>query len=126
MTNESDADFQIIFEALKTYNLAWKPTVLLADASAAITAGFRKVFGNPKIRITCFFHVLKNLERLYAQLRCDIRNLQVCGDSDVFRKADTSETCYCTARGKKGTSGSEKEEGTAFKIAKSAFDTVIR
>lgn len=83
-SNESEDDFAFIFEALRTYNLTWKPEILLADASAAITAGFRKVFGDPKIRITCFFHVLKNLDkslkplpkRQYVQLKSDIRSMQ--------------------------------------------------
>lgn len=94
---EAAEDFRFIFEALHMYDVNWKPDVLLADASAAITAGFRGVFGEPEKRIMCFFHVLKNLEKylkplprnVQRDLKADIRALQLCNDETTFGKAST-------------------------------------
>ena len=94
-SNEAANDFQFIFEALCAYDLNWKPNVLLANASVAITAGFQNVFGQPTKRIFCFFHVLKNLEKymkplpkiVHKSLKADIRTLQLCNDETSFLKA---------------------------------------
>ena len=60
---------KFIFHALHEYDRDWKPKILLADAGEAITAGFSEVFGAPQVRIMCFFHVLKNLEKILKVLK---------------------------------------------------------
>ncbi|XP_031346018.1 uncharacterized protein LOC116172859 [Photinus pyralis] len=64
---EAEADFAFIFQAMKQsymniHQMIWKPNVLLADASVAITNGFKSVFGTPARRLQCFFHVLKDVD----------------------------------------------------------------
>lgn len=91
---ESGNDFTFIFDALHNFNLAWQPEVLLADASQSITQGFTNVFGVPKIRLMCFFHVLTNVEKYFKRLtksnpnlKPDIHALQTCNDETTFLKA---------------------------------------
>jgi len=93
---ESAGDFEFTFRALKAFDPEWAPRILLADGSDAITAGFRAVFGNPELRLMCFFHVTFNLEkfykglskhRKYLEMRRDIHYLQTCKDEGTFLKA---------------------------------------
>ncbi|KAK7601130.1 hypothetical protein V9T40_008571 [Parthenolecanium corni] len=93
---ETANDFAFIFKALHNYNLEWQPSILLADCSEAITNGFKQVFGEPRVRIMCFFHVLKNIEKYFkvitkkktcTQLKDDIQSLQGCKDEQTFQKA---------------------------------------
>lgn len=87
---ESADDFGFIFDALHNFDLEWKPQLLLADASEAITNGFIKIFGAPRVRIMCFYHVLKNVENYFKRLtnkedlKADIYALQTCKDEDTF------------------------------------------
>lgn len=89
---ENSDDFAFIFEALHSYDLNWQPKILLADANEAITKGFAKIFEPPEIRLMCFSHVLKNLEKHFKTLNCnslkdDIIELQTCKNKNTFIKA---------------------------------------
>jgi hypothetical protein len=95
-TREAAADFTFLFRAVHAYNIKWHPTIFLADASDAITAGFVEVFGEPKLRLMCFFHVVKNIEKYFksitkgghnSELRGDLSALQSAKNSATFRKA---------------------------------------
>ena len=60
-TGKTSADFEFCFRAFHKYDLEWNPSILLADTSNAITAGFEIAFWAPLTCITCFFHVSKNI-----------------------------------------------------------------
>ena len=66
--NEKTKDYEFIFRAVEMFSDDWKPRVLLADASEAITAAFQKVFGTPLVRIMCFLHMTQNVEKFYDLL----------------------------------------------------------
>ena len=63
----------------------------MADASTAITEGFTNVFGPPKTRLMCFFHVIKSVEKYLKplkekdEIKKDIHTLQICKERDVFK-----------------------------------------
>lgn len=93
---ETANDFAFIFQALHNYNLEWQPSILLADCNETITTGFMQVFGEPRVRIMCFFHVLKNIKKYlkvitkgkkFNQLKDDIQSWQCCKDEQTFQKA---------------------------------------
>jgi hypothetical protein len=94
-TCERADDFEFVFHALHQMQLEWFPSLLLADASDAITAGFVAVFGPPTVRIQCFFHVLKNIETYLKPLpaavrvsfKHDLHTLQSSQDANTFQKA---------------------------------------
>ena len=95
-SNEGSDDFEFIFRALHNFDTTWRPSILLADAAEAITVGFTHVFGESRIRLVCFFHVLHNVEKYLKplsksgtglQLNKDIRALQACQDESTFEKA---------------------------------------
>lgn len=93
--SESSEDLAFVFNAVRSFNLEWQPTILLADACEAITKGFEQVFGVPETRLMCFFHVLKNLEKflklltkggMCVKLKDDIHALQTAQDDVTFSK----------------------------------------
>jgi hypothetical protein len=93
---ETCEDFSFVFRALHEYNLEWKPSILLGDASEAITNAFVNVFGIPAVRIMCYFHMLHNIEKYLKPLtkggicvliKLDIEALQHCSDEQTFIKA---------------------------------------
>ncbi|KAK7601962.1 hypothetical protein V9T40_009403 [Parthenolecanium corni] len=95
---EEQDDFAFIFKALHAAVLEWKPSVLLADGSEAITNGFIAAFGAPQVRLMCYFHVIKNLEKylrplsqngVSLQLKEDIYLLQTCPNKKTFMQATT-------------------------------------
>lgn len=96
--SETEADFAFIFNALKKscsslHGTVWEPNVLLADASVAITNGFKAVFGIPARRLQCFFHVIKNIESKIRNIKekqnivRDIHSLQLSTDDETFTTA---------------------------------------
>ena len=94
--SESAADFQFLFKSLRTYDLEYQPTVLMADGSDAITAGYEEVFGVPSRRLMRFIHVIKNVKPhlrgltkggICGKLRADTDALQICQDEATFSKA---------------------------------------
>lgn len=92
---EAQEDFEFLFRALSIAIQEWKPTVLLADGSEAITNAFTSVFGAPEVRLMCFFHVIKNVDKylrlieasLRVQLKEDIYTLQSSQNPEIFVKA---------------------------------------
>lgn len=91
--NERTEDFEFIFRAVEMFSNDWKPEVLLADASEAITAAFEKVFGAPRVRIMCYFHVTENVEKFLRplsnqktinQIKSDMQALQNEQRRDIF------------------------------------------
>ena len=92
---ETEDDFAFLFRALHARNLEWKPEILLADASEAITNGFKAVFGEPDVRAMCFFHVVQNVDKYLRrfskknrsaaqELREDINVLQTSKSQQMF------------------------------------------
>ena len=92
---EAAEDFAYIFRAVQMFCDEWAPDVLLADASDAITNGFINVFGVPRVRLMCYFHVVQKLEKYLKPLECkkrvavkeDIRALQTAQDRQTFTTA---------------------------------------
>jgi hypothetical protein len=92
---ENTDDFRYFFEAFHMFDRDWHPTELLADASVAITNAFISVFGQPLVRIMCYFHVLHNVEKylkvlpieVRAEIKRDIDALQTCDSETKFTKA---------------------------------------
>jgi len=92
---ESTEDFRFIFQSLHNFDLEWKPSVLLGDGCDRITKGYVEVFGEPRVRLMCFFHVSQNVEKyikvlpreLGLRVKEDIRVLQTCTNEETFTKA---------------------------------------
>ena len=90
--DESSDDFAFVFRAVRAFNVEWTPSILLADGSEAITRVFTDVFGAPRVRLMCFFHVVHNIEKymkplkskVSGQIRCDLRALQTAKDEITF------------------------------------------
>ena len=64
--HERGEDFEFMFQTIKDlinkiHNVDFKPTILVADSSVAITKGFEAVFELLK-RVHCWFHVKKDKE----------------------------------------------------------------
>lgn len=95
MKGETTQDFEFVFRAVHNFNLEWQPSCLLADASEAITNGYINVFGQPAVRIMCYFHVVQNITkylrsapaRTCGHIRADIQALQHAQDDVTFQKA---------------------------------------
>lgn len=93
---ETGRDFEFIFSAVSKAVPEWKPSILLADGSDAITKGFTTVFGVPNIRLMCYFHVKKDVDKdlhsvsdvnLRKLLKVDIDLLQSCQHENQFVQA---------------------------------------
>jgi hypothetical protein len=92
---ETAEDFSFIFRSLRVYHTDYKPSILLADGSEAITNGFIAVFTEIAVRIMCYFHVIKNIEKYMkpikictrVQLKTDISTLQMAANREIFLKA---------------------------------------
>jgi len=66
--SKSTEDFQFLFAAIHNAHLDWAPCILLADGSEAITNAFIAVFGEPLVRLMCYFHVKENIEKFLKPL----------------------------------------------------------
>ncbi|GBN65539.1 hypothetical protein AVEN_65045-1 [Araneus ventricosus] len=93
--NETESDFAFIFNCVedscyKINETEWNPKILLADASSAITNGFKAVFGFPFRRLMCYFHVVKNIDGKLRgiqdkdEIRNNIECLHLCPDDEAF------------------------------------------
>ncbi|GBN07365.1 hypothetical protein AVEN_182099-1 [Araneus ventricosus] len=93
--NETESDFAFIFKCVKDscYKInetEGNPKILLADASIAITNGFKAVFGFPFRRLMCYFQVVKNNDGKLRgiqdkdEIRNDIECLHLCPDDETF------------------------------------------
>ena len=66
--SEKDEACKFIFNAVKEsvyeiYKVNYQPTILVADASDAITNGFKEVFEQLSQRVMCWFHIYKHVIR---------------------------------------------------------------
>ena len=68
LRGEAAEDYAFVFGALHQWDAKWKPSILLADGSDAITSGYATIFGVPDIRCMCYFHVLHNCEKYLKTL----------------------------------------------------------
>lgn len=95
--NEATADFEFVFSALKKGSVMVSaepidPKVLVSDASAAIKKAFGNVFGIDRKTVTCWIHMMRNMEKRLKSLkketadgmREDIFYLQTLHDEKVF------------------------------------------
>ena len=101
-SNEKEADYAFIFEALKEglktlFNYDWKPDTLMADGAESITNGFMKAFGYTSTdqftRLMCWPHVERNCTKNmpprfeYAtNMIADIQKLQFSHCKAVFNE----------------------------------------
>jgi len=94
-TGETSRDYGFIFNALKiAICITYKPTLLIADASEAITNGFAETFGTEFRRAYCSFHVMKNVDSKrhlvnnkvkWIQLRSTIAEMQLARSPEHFQ-----------------------------------------
>jgi hypothetical protein len=100
--SEKDEAFKFIFNAVKEsvyeiYKVDYQPTILVADASDAITNGFKEVFEQLSQRVMCWFH-MKNAYKdhesftaiknpLKDNIRQDIYTLQLSESKEIFDSA---------------------------------------
>ncbi|CAK9297415.1 unnamed protein product [Gordionus sp. m RMFG-2023] len=98
--SETAEDHQFIFESLrlnclKIHNHIYKPKILIADASDAITKGFVSAFDSMEKRVVCWAHVKKNIDshlrvvgesKLMNNLKDDIEFLQTLQSQKIFDK----------------------------------------
>jgi hypothetical protein len=98
-TNEATEDFRFVFSSVKSaFFKLWPddpqpaPTVLIADAASAITCGFREAFGNAFIRVTCWAHAKRAMDKkLEAYIKDkDVRN-ELQRDIDTLQLASSNE-----------------------------------
>jgi hypothetical protein len=100
--NEKEEAFKFIFQSIKEcvkeiYDFDYQPTILVADASEAITNGFKSVFDELLLRVMCWFHMKKALEdhETYVALdpahkekiKQDIYVLQLSESNEIFNCA---------------------------------------
>ena len=62
-TKEEAADFEFLFNCIKKLVSSFHPSIVLGDASLAITNGFTEVFGAPSKRIICWVHMLRIIDK---------------------------------------------------------------
>ena len=80
--NEDKEDYAFMFQSVKDlsekiFEYDYEPTILLADAAAAITNGFELVFIELQKRIICWFHVSKAIRKYLdcvkdQKIKCEI------------------------------------------------------
>lgn len=78
------------------FNIDYKPDKLIADAADSIPRGFEKVFDHSYIRIMCWFHMRKAVEKNVSTLSpnkkeqnefmYDLDQLQLSQTDEVFDK----------------------------------------
>eukprot|EP01024_Parvocaulis_polyphysoides_P009218 TRINITY_DN12837_c0_g1_i2.p1 TRINITY_DN12837_c0_g1~~TRINITY_DN12837_c0_g1_i2.p1 ORF type:complete len:610 (+),score=28.52 TRINITY_DN12837_c0_g1_i2:103-1932(+) len=99
--NEQSEDFAFIFTSVsqgqeKVQAGGFFPEYLIADAAIAITNGFKEAMGYDPKRITCWAHVIMNIDKqlikvknpdIQQALRKDICDLQLCHSKEVFDEA---------------------------------------
>lgn len=101
-THERTADFEFIFESVKSgladiFNEQMKPDILISDAAGSIHAGFRNVFGEDKAVAMCWYHMRAAVsKKIPTYLRdqnqrfgfmSDVDKLQLSKSHDVFNVA---------------------------------------
>lgn len=102
-TGETCSDFKWIFKSLQEkylsfYGTEFSPNILISDAAASISKAFQNVFKDDELTcVTCWFHVLKNIEKNLRilvkdkkhklMILEDIHSLQLSKSKDIFEKA---------------------------------------
>uniref|UniRef100_A0A914WUV5 MULE transposase domain-containing protein n=1 Tax=Plectus sambesii TaxID=2011161 RepID=A0A914WUV5_9BILA len=100
-TAETETDFAFIFSTIKSLatqvlNLQFNPSILVADCADAIANGFSSAFSNDFVRVNCWAHVHRNMqkqlltiksEKLRSQFTSDIEALQLAHTVDSFNMA---------------------------------------
>jgi hypothetical protein len=66
--NEKEEDFKFMFQSVKdavknVHNFDYHPTTLIANASSAITNGFKSVFDQVGSSVMCWAHLLRNVDK---------------------------------------------------------------
>jgi MULE transposase domain/SWIM zinc finger len=94
--SEATEDFKFMFTAMKTDLVGFEPRVVVADCADAIHAAARHVFGNTFKRVTCWAHVIRNIDKKLntiknpetrQQIRRDIVTLQLAKSDAEFDTA---------------------------------------
>lgn len=101
-TNEANADFEFIFNALNkgvetVYHIPVDPDFLICDAAHAIHIAFAKVYGADKLIIMCWAHMRRAVakkvltfihnKKLQNEVMYDIDNLQATKTTEDFDRA---------------------------------------
>uniref|UniRef100_A0A914WYR7 SWIM-type domain-containing protein n=1 Tax=Plectus sambesii TaxID=2011161 RepID=A0A914WYR7_9BILA len=101
MKVEMETDFTLIFWMIRSLatqllNLQFSPSVLVAKCANVIANGFSSAFSNDFVRVNCWAHVHRNMqkqlltiksEKLRLQFTSDINALQLAHSVDSFNKA---------------------------------------
>jgi len=95
-TGETAEDFRFLFESLKQNNPSYCPQAIVADCSDAISKACFDAFDDNVIRIFCWAHVIRNVDkRLFrikddkvrGLLRTDVCSLQLARSDEEFNVA---------------------------------------
>lgn len=70
----------------KTFNIDYKPTILIADAARIISNGFEQVFGSEYVRVMCWFHMRKAVVEKLPKLSSD-KKKTISPSQEVFNHA---------------------------------------
>lgn len=70
--NVCSSDFRFVFGALHIYGFS-ESYCFFACGCESIIQGLKNTFGEPKVRIICFFYVFKNLEKYLETCEDDKR-----------------------------------------------------
>ena len=98
---ETHEDFAFIFKSLKktvqtVCNFDYRPTILIADGSAAITNGFKETFENLSHRVMCYAYVIRNIDKNMklitnqlsrSKIKKDIDNMPLSANPDIFKES---------------------------------------
>jgi len=95
---ETSEDYAFVFDSTRKQNPDWSPSILMADGSEAITAGFERVSGAPCVHLQCFFHVRKNIEKYLKMLTKGGVSGQILADLNCSQTCLTESTFHLAAR----------------------------
>ena len=98
---EQTEDFEFVFKSIKETiarieNFIYEPTTLIADNAPAITNGFNNAFKSFSKRVSCWAHVIRNIdinlkpiksEQHKTQIRIDICKIQLSISEVLFKKS---------------------------------------
>ena len=80
--DEQTEDFEFIFKAvsdllIKIHDYIYKPTALIADNAPAITNGFKHAFGSYSKRVSCWAHVIRNIDSQLKTIKNEKDKIQI-------------------------------------------------
>ena len=75
-TAETETDFAFIFSTIKSLatqllNLQFNPSILVADCADAIANGFSSAFSNDFVRVNCWAHVHRNMQKQLLTIKSE-------------------------------------------------------